>query len=112
MDSGLNVDAVLEQYMLDLEHCTNDLSQAPPILEDLSAFDNLHQPILTASGVDAYADAAQPALDLGLQGEQAAAQVAPQATDVAASRRSEAWTAKNRRAQKRFRERQKVGTAW
>ena len=112
LDKDLNVDTVLEQYMQDLENCTTDLSQAPPILEDLTTISNLQHRSDTAAGLYETFDpsASSP---LALQNFDLPMQASAHFTDLppdppTGTQRTEAWTAKNRRAQKRFRERQKA----
>lgn len=114
LDKDLNVDTVLEQYMQDLENCTTDLSQAPPILGDLTTVSNLQQRSGTAAGLyDPFDPSASSPLDLQnldlpMQASDYLADPSPDAST--GTKRTEAWTAKNRRAQKRFRERQKAST--
>jgi uncharacterized membrane protein YdfJ with MMPL/SSD domain len=112
LDKDLNVDTVLEQYMQDLENCTTDLSQAPPILGDLTTVSNLQQRSGTAAGLyDPFDPSASSPLDLQNLDlpMQASGHLADRPTDPpTGTKRTEAWTAKNRRAQKRFRERQKA----
>ena len=112
LDTDLNVDTVLEQYMQDLENCTTDLSQAPPILGDLATVSNLQQRSGTTAGLyDPFDPSATSPLDL--QNLDLPMQASGLLTDLppeppTGTKRTEAWTAKNRRAQKRFRERQKA----
>ncbi len=112
LDNDLNVDTVLEQYMQDLENCTTDLSQAPPILGDVATVSNLQQRIDTAAGLyDPFDPSASSPLDLQNLDlpMQASGHLEDRPTDPpTGTKRTEAWTAKNRRAQKRFRERQKA----
>lgn len=110
LDKDLNVDTVLEQYMQDLENCTTDLSQAPPILGGLTTVSNLQQRSGTAAGLyDPFDPSASSPLDLQKLDlpMQASGHSADPSLDPG-TKRTEAWTAKNRRAQKRFRERQKA----
>ena len=121
LDFDLNVDTVLEQYMQDLESCTTDLSQAPPTLpnEQLSSFIDGHQtdPDRAAELCDVLQPGAEQASSL-LEFEQdpLIPKELQQAADLASGastgvKRTDAWVAKNRRAQRRFRERQKVCSA-
>ncbi|DBB09425.1 TPA: hypothetical protein ACH3X3_007993 [Trebouxia sp. C0006] len=110
LDKDLNVDTVLEQYMQDLENCTTDLSQAPPILGGLTTVSNLQQRSGTAAGLyDPFDPSASSPLDLQKLDlpMQASGHSADPSLDLG-TKRTQAWTAKNRRAQKRFRERQKA----
>lgn len=114
LDRDLNVDTVLQQYMFELVNCTTDLSQAPPTLGDLSPFSSLQQPTGMADGLydSLYPGAEQASSSLGVQQPILPSHANDQAADptnvaTTGTKRSEAWTAKNRRAQKRFRERQK-----
>ena len=115
LDEDLNVDTVLQQYMLDIESCTNDLSQAPPSLQDLSPLSMLQQPTVQQPTSTADAGLAQQPLaplspgssgQLDSSGRQA--DMLPACNASTGSKRTEAWAAKNRRAQQRFRERQKA----
>ena len=115
-EQDLNVDTVLQQYMYDLETCTTDLSRAPPAFGDLEPFSNFQQPGSPAVGFcdSLYPGFAQscPALRSDIVPNfDAADQPADSVCGPSAGvKRTEAWTAKNRRAQKRFREKQKVST--
>ncbi|DBA88707.1 TPA: hypothetical protein ACH3X2_004809 [Trebouxia sp. C0005] len=112
LDTDFNVDTVLEQYMQDLESCTTDLSQAPPTLGDLATVSNLQQRSGSTAGLydpfDPSADSPLDLqnLDLPMQTSDFLADLPPD--PPTGTKRTEAWTAKNRRAQKRFRERQKA----
>ena len=110
LDKDLNVDTVLEQYMQDLASCTTDLSQAPPTLGDLTTVSKLQQRSGTAAGLyDPFDPSASSPLDLQNLDlpMQASGHSAEPSLDPG-TKRTEAWTAKNRRAQKRFRERPKA----
>ncbi|DBA74402.1 TPA: hypothetical protein ACH3X1_011160 [Trebouxia sp. C0004] len=112
LDKNLNVDTVLEQYMQDIENCTTDLSQVPPILRDLPTVSNLQQRSGTAADLyDPFDPSASSPLDLHNLDlpTHASGHLADLGPDLpTGTKRTEAWTAKNRRAQKRFRERQKA----
>lgn len=110
-----NVDDALRKYMYELEQCTTDISQAPPPLQELEPIADLLHPtsIADAELYDAlfpsaiHATSAAPLYRI----EQADLLEQEAVNDNYATtitKRTEAWTAKNRRAQKRFRERQKV----
>ena len=110
LDKDLNVDTVLEQYMQDLASCTTDLSQAPPTLGDLTTVSKLQQRSGTAAGLyDPFDPSASSPLDLqNLDLPMQASGHSAEPSLDSGTKRTEAWTAKNRRAQKRFRERQKA----
>lgn len=118
LDEDLNVDSVLQQYMFEIEHCTTDFSQAPPSLQDLSPLSNLQQPTSTTdagiyeslfpSAVQQPSSSTFPDSP-GRKGSfKQEADDVPGPKSTTGTKRTEAWAAKNRRAQKRFRERQKV----
>ena len=112
--TDMPIDAMLQQYMFDIENCTTDLSQAPPALDELPPFDASPHQAPTGYGDAMFPNAAQAASmfdipDAALP-DPLTEQTADAPTSCPANKRSEAWTAKNRRAQKRFRERQKVST--
>ena len=118
LEADLNVDAVLQQYMFQIEHCTTDLPQAPPFLQDLTSISNLQQPTSTADvgffeSLIPFA-LKQPSSSIfpdspGREGSsEQEAEDTPGHNTTTGTKRTEAWAAKNRRAQKRFRERQKV----
>lgn len=112
LDKDFNVDTVLEHFMQELENCTTDLSQAPPVLGDLATVSNLQQSSGTAAGLyDPFDPSASSLLDLRNLNlpTQPSGLIADLAPDpLTGNKRTEAWAAKNRRAQKRFRERQKA----
>ena len=114
LDKDFNVDTVLEHFMQELENCTTDLSQAPPVLGDLATVSNLQQSSGTAAGLyDPFDPSASSLLDLRNLNlpTQPSGLIADLAPDpLTGNKRTEAWAAKNRRAQKRFRERQKAST--
>lgn len=109
------VDDALKNYMYELERCALDFAEAPPALHAVAPNANLQYPTTTADA-ELY-DALFPSViqttsaatgfepeQVGLPEQEAVNE--PNATT--ATKRTEAWAAKNRRAQKRFRERQKV----
>ena len=114
LDKDLDIDDALQQYMYDIEQCTMDFSQTPPMLGGLS-------PVLNPghlSGLGTGHGALQPStlqasspLDFQLPLQAFEETTDPTNEPSIANKRTQAWTAKNRRAQKRFRERQKVGAA-
>lgn len=111
----LDVDDALRKYMYELEHCTTDISQAPPPLQELEPIADLLHPTSIAdaelydalfpSAIQTTSAAPLHRIEQADLLEQEAVND-PNATTVI--KRTEAWAAKNRRAQKRFRERQKV----
>ena len=112
--TDMPIDAMLQQYMFDIENCTTDLSQAPPALDDLPPFDASPHQAPMGYGAAMFPNAAQTASMFDIPDAALPDPLTEQTADAPiscpASKRSEAWTAKNRRAQKRFRERQKVST--
>lgn len=110
LDADFDIDVALQQYMYNIEQCTTDLTQTPPSLHNLSSLTDLQPQTNPAeaglldtlfSDLEPLASCAEP-----LTEQEASCTQKPNAST--ATRRTEAWAAKNRRAQKRFRERQKV----
>ena len=110
LDEDFSTDVALQQYMYNIEQCTTDLTQTPPSLHNLSSLTNLQQQ--TNSAQAGLLDELFPDLEplasctVPLSEQEAACTQEPAVST--ATKRTEAWAAKNRRAQKRFRERQKV----
>ena len=108
-----NVDDALHKYIYELEHCTTDIPLALPTLQQLAPVAQLEYTTADAELYDALfpsttqTTSAAPVYrpeDAGRNAQEAVKE--DNATTV--TKRTEAWAAKNRRAQKRFRERQKV----
>ena len=110
LDQDFNIDVALQQYMYNIEQCTTDLTQTPPSLHDLSSLANLHQQTNPAEAglLDALFPDLEPLTSCAEPLSEQEAACTQEPTASTATRRTEAWAAKNRRAQKRFRERQKV----
>lgn len=109
LDEDLHIDAALQQYMYDIEQCTTDLTQTPPSLHDLPSLTNDQQQNIADAGIyDALFHDLEPLTSCGVPLAEQESECDHEPTTSKASKRTEAWAAKNRRAQKRFRERQKV----
>lgn len=109
LDEDLHIDAALQQYMYDIEQCTTDLTQTPPSLHDLPSFTSGQQQNTAEAGIyDALFLDLEPLASCGVPPAEQESECEQEPTTSTAIRRTEAWAAKNRRAQKRFRERQKV----
>ena len=110
LDEDFNIDVALQQYMYNIEQCTTDLTQTPPSLHNLSSLTNLQQQTNPAEAgmLDALFPDLEPLASCTVPLSEQEAACTQEPTASTATRRSEAWAAKNRRAQKRFRERQKV----
>ena len=116
LDEDFNIDVALQQYLNDIEQCTSDLPQTPPSLHDLSSLTNSQPPTSLADAgfydalfpkpTSSYTVPSDGLGQTGLPEQEAECIKEPSASSCV--RRTEAWAAKNRRAQKRFRERQKV----
>ena len=109
LDGDSHIDAALQQYMYDIEQCTTDITQTPPSLHDLPSLAiDQQQNIADVEIFDALFHDLEPLASCGVPLAEQESECDQQPTTSTATRRTDAWAAKNRRAQKRFRERQKV----
>lgn len=104
------MDVALQQYMYNIEQCTTDFTQTPPSLHNLSSITNLQQQTNPAEAglLDALFPDLEPLASCTAPLSEQEPACTQEPTASTATRHSAAWAAKNRRAQKRFRERQKV----